>query len=122
MPQRHIPERTCVACRSPRPKREMVRVVRTTTGAVEVDPTGKKAGRGAYLCRAADCWHRALRRKALDHALRIELTVADREALAAYGTEQSDGGQPLAISHADGGTEIESRSTIADGSQERGTV
>src|ERR671916_796064 len=53
MPLRHIPERTCVACRSPRPKRELVRVVRAPDGTVTVDDTGKKSGRGAYLCRRA---------------------------------------------------------------------
>lgn len=87
MTQRHIPERTCVACRSPRPKREMVRVVRTATGTVEVDLTGKKSGRGAYLCRQPDCWQRAIRRKALDHALKVELSATDREALATFGDE-----------------------------------
>jgi predicted RNA-binding protein YlxR (DUF448 family) len=88
MPQRHIPERTCVACRSLRPKREMVRVVRTTDGPVEVDPTGKRSGRGAYLCRLPECWQAGLRRKALDRALKIELSAADREALASFATEQ----------------------------------
>ena len=89
MPQRHIPERTCVACRSLRPKREMVRVVRTADGAVEIDPTGKKSGRGAYLCRLAECWQLALRRRALDRALKAEMSVAEREALAAFGATQA---------------------------------
>ena len=84
MPQRHIPERTCVACRSLRPKRELVRVVRTMAGAVVVDPTGKQSGRGAYLCRLPDCWRTALRRKALDRALKTELLDADRAALESY--------------------------------------
>ena len=85
MPRGHIPERTCVACRSQRPKREMVRVVRAPDGAVSVDPTGKKSGRGAYLCSQAECWQTALKRRALDRALKTELSVADREALAAFG-------------------------------------
>ncbi|MBA2447465.1 MAG: YlxR family protein [Chloroflexi bacterium] len=84
MPLRHIPERTCVACRSLRPKREMVRVVRTTAGAVVVDPTGKQSGRGAYLCRLPDCWRTALRRKALERALKTELSDADGAALERY--------------------------------------
>ena len=88
MPQRHIPERTCVACRSLRPKREMVRVVRTTAGAVEVDPTGKRSGRGAYLCPARECWQLALQRKALERALKIELSEPDRAALRQCGEEQ----------------------------------
>ena len=85
MPQRHIPQRTCVACRSERPKREMVRIVRAPDGAVGVDPTGKRSGRGAYLCLQPPCWQAALKRHALDKALKTELTAADREALAAYG-------------------------------------
>ena len=89
MPQRHIPQRTCVACRSQRPKREMVRVVRAPDGAVGVDATGKKSGRGAYVCLQADCWQTALKRRALDKALKTELSVADREALAAFGAAQA---------------------------------
>jgi len=44
---RHVPQRTCVGCRTVRPKRELVRVVRTPEGTVELDPTGKRSGRGA---------------------------------------------------------------------------
>lgn len=89
MPQRHIPERTCVACRSQRPKREMVRVVRAPDGAVSVDTTGKKAGRGAYLCLQRSCWEAALKRRALDRALKTELSAADRVALAALGASSA---------------------------------
>ena len=104
MPQRHIPERTCVACRSLRPKREMVRVVRAPDGAVTIDPTGKKSGRGAYVCRLRECWQTALRRKALDHALKTELAAADREALAAFGATQAAGPTPPVPAHQEGGT------------------
>ena len=85
MPLRHIPQRTCVACRTQRPKRDMVRVVRAPDGSVGVDTTGKKSGRGAYLCLQADCWQTALKRHALEKALKTELSVGDREALAAFG-------------------------------------
>ncbi len=96
MPQRHIPERTCVACRSLRPKRDMARVVRAPDGAVGIDDTGKKSGRGAYLCRRAECWQAGLRRRILDRALKIELSAGDREALTAFGATQPAGG-PLAV-------------------------
>lgn len=82
--RRHVPQRTCVACRAVRPKRELVRVVRTLAGSVEVDPSGKKAGRGAYLCRARKCWQAALLRQALARALKTELPAADGEALARF--------------------------------------
>lgn len=89
MPQRHIPQRTCVACRSERPKREMVRIVRAPDGVVSVDPTGKQSGRGAYLCLQPTCWQTALKRHALDRALKTELSAADREALAAFGASEA---------------------------------
>lgn len=78
---RHVPQRTCVGCRETGAKREFVRVVRTPIGTVEVDPTGKKSGRGAYLCRRPECWQAALKKDRLGHALRTTLSEADRAAL-----------------------------------------
>jgi predicted RNA-binding protein YlxR (DUF448 family) len=66
----------------------MVRIVRAPDGAVTVDPTGKRSGRGAYLCLQQPCWQAALKRHALDKALKTELSVADRAALAAFGASQ----------------------------------
>jgi len=79
--QKHIPQRTCVGCGKVQPKRQMVRVVRTLSGTVEVDPTGKRSGRGAYLCQDPDCWEKALRRSTLDRALKVEVSPQDREEL-----------------------------------------
>ena len=70
MRPKHVPQRTCIACRSHDAKRGLVRVVRTTEGTVEVDETGKKNGRGAYLCRYRDCWEAGVDRKTLDNALK----------------------------------------------------
>jgi predicted RNA-binding protein YlxR (DUF448 family) len=70
---RKIPTRMCVACHTSRPKRELVRVVRTPTGAVVVDPTGKLAGRGAYVCPSADCARSGVRDGRLSHALEVPL-------------------------------------------------
>lgn len=81
---KHIPQRTCVACRTTGAKRGLVRVVRTPEGRVVLDETGKKAGRGAYLCKAQDCWDTALKRKALEYALKVPITVEDKTALQAY--------------------------------------
>lgn len=86
MAQRHIPERTCAACRTQRAKRELVRLVRTADQAVKVDPTGKQPGRGAYLCRDPRCWTTALKRNALSGALKTELRAEDREALLQYAS------------------------------------
>jgi predicted RNA-binding protein YlxR (DUF448 family) len=79
---KHIPQRTCIACRTVRSKREFVRIVRTAANHIEADPTGKKAGRGAYLCRQRECWEAALEnRRHLEQALRLE-TQIDPEDLA----------------------------------------
>ena len=79
---KHIPQRTCVGCREVLPKRQMVRVVRTADG-VRVDPTGKLAGRGAYLHDRRECWVRGLR-GALANALKAELTAEDRGQLESF--------------------------------------
>ncbi len=63
-----IPMRQCLGCREHRPKRELVRVVRTPEGQVCLDRSGKMNGRGAYLCQNPDCLQRAVRAKALEHA------------------------------------------------------
>ena len=81
---KHIPQRTCVACRTTGAKRGLVRVVRTPEGQVIVDETGKKSGRGAYLCRARDCWDTALKRKALEYALKVPVTTEDKQGLQDY--------------------------------------
>lgn len=79
---KHIPQRTCVGCREILSKRQMIRIVRTEEG-VRVDPTGKLAGRGAYLHDQRSCWARGLK-GALGHALKTELTQADRARLEEF--------------------------------------
>lgn len=85
---RHVPQRTCVACRAGRAKRDLVRVVRGVDGSVGVDPSGKKSGRGAYLCRAAACWEAGLDRRAvLNRALKVDRIPADDyTALVAFAS------------------------------------
>ena len=95
---RRLPQRSCVACRTTAAKRELVRIVRLPTGAVEVDSTGKKSGRGAYLCRHVTCWEEALKRNRLSKALRTTLTEESRAVLQAFAAtlpmEASAGGTP----------------------------
>ncbi|MEN9562476.1 MAG: hypothetical protein RIR73_720 [Chloroflexota bacterium] len=79
---KHIPQRTCVGCRVVLAKRQMLRVVRTSEG-VQVDPTGKLAGRGAYLHDKRSCWERGLK-GALAHALKTELSNDDRARLEEF--------------------------------------
>lgn len=78
--QKRIPRRICIACRSSNAKRELVRLVRTAEG-VEIDPTGKKAGRGAYLCNQSSCWQKATNSRIIEQALRIRLSETDRSKL-----------------------------------------
>lgn len=76
---KHVPRRMCVACREHDAKRGLIRIVRTPEGAVELDPSGRRNGRGAYLCHKAACWERGLRAGILNRALN---TVIDDEAVA----------------------------------------
>jgi predicted RNA-binding protein YlxR (DUF448 family) len=70
-----------VACRTSRQKREFVRIVRTPAGEVVMDPTGRLAGRGAYLCADGSCWHVALAKGALQRALATPLPAELRATL-----------------------------------------
>jgi len=81
---KHVPMRTCVVCRTTRPKRELVRIVRTLTGPVVIDLRGKQNGRGAYLCRQQVCWTAAFKRRALEHALQTAVSPEDRAQLEAF--------------------------------------
>lgn len=82
--QKHVPVRTCVACRRKDAKRQYVRLVRTPERTVEVDPTGKANGRGAYLCRSRRCWYDALSSGAIERALNVELDQVDKDRLREY--------------------------------------
>ncbi len=79
---KHVPQRTCVGCRTVLAKRQLVRIVRSPDG-VLVDPTGKLAGRGAYLHDRRSCWEAGLK-GSLARALKVDLTAADRERLEAF--------------------------------------
>ena len=84
---RHVPQRTCIACRSTEAKRGLVRIVRTPEGRVELDATGKKNGRGAYVHESRECWDAVLKRDRLGHALKVAVPAEDMERLAAHAAE-----------------------------------
>ena len=71
--QKKIPQRQCMGCRERREKRAMIRVVRTPEGEVTLDFSGKKNGRGAYLCPNPECLKKAIRAKALDRSLEVTI-------------------------------------------------
>jgi len=95
LPKKHIPQRTCVACRQVQGKRSLIRLVRIETeggaegrtegGAqVVVDGTGKRGGRGCYLHPNRQCWQNGLKGGKIEQALRTKLSAANRAELAAY--------------------------------------
>ena len=71
--QKKIPQRQCMGCRERKAKRDMIRVVRCTDGEVRVDFGGKMNGRGAYLCPNPECLKKAIRSKALERSLEVEI-------------------------------------------------
>ncbi len=80
-----------MGCRQVKPKQELIRVVRTPAGTLEIDRTGKKAGRGAYLCRARGCWETGARKKALENALHGAFSEEDRKQISDYMQELHKG-------------------------------
>ena len=83
MPQKpkKIPMRMCVGCREMKEKKSLIRVVRSPEGAVSLDPTGKKPGRGAYVCRNGACLQRAIRQRQLERQLQAAIAPEVTEAL-----------------------------------------
>lgn len=73
LPLRRFPVRTCVACKTERQKRELVRIVRMPDGTVSMDVTGRANGRGAYICADGSCWAVAIKKKAIERALSAPL-------------------------------------------------
>ena len=87
MKTRKIPMRKCMGCQEMKSKKELIRIVRTPEGEIVIDKIGKKSGRGAYICPQMECLEKAIRHKAIEHALETEIseTVYQtlREELAA---------------------------------------
>ncbi len=75
MQQKKIPMRKCVGCNESKSKKELVRIVRSPEGDISLDTTGKKSGRGAYICPSADCLKKAVKSKRIDRIL--EVTVPE---------------------------------------------
>ena len=81
---RHIPERTCIACRRKAGKRDLVRLV-CSDGTVVADQRGRKPGRGVYLCLSGDCWEKGLQSNRIEYGLRMKLSMENRQSLLEYG-------------------------------------
>jgi predicted RNA-binding protein YlxR (DUF448 family) len=81
---KHLPQRTCIACKQIKEKKALIRLVRAENGTAEVDISGKKPGRGAYLCPNKTCWELVLKKTRLEYALRTKLSDNNRQILLNY--------------------------------------
>lgn len=81
MSPKHIPMRTCIGCRTVKPKKELIRIVRTPESVIEIDKTGKKSGRGAYVCPNMTCLHKAIKGTRLDKALNTQISLEVKQKL-----------------------------------------
>ena len=73
MKQKKLPLRMCLGCQEMKPKKELIRIVKDKEGSICVDFTGKKAGRGAYICRSAECFERARKGKRFEKAFETRI-------------------------------------------------
>lgn len=78
---RKIPMRQCIGCGEMKSKKEMIRILRTTEGDIVLDATGRKNGRGAYLCCSPECYRKAARSKGLERALKTAIPAEVYEDL-----------------------------------------
>lgn len=76
-----IPQRKCVGCQEMKGKKELLRILRTEEGQVVLDTTGRKNGRGAYLCYSEECFEKAVKSKSLERALKTAVSVETYAAL-----------------------------------------
>lgn len=75
---KHIPQRTCIACRQKTDKRRLTRIVRIADEGLVIDPTGKRNGRGAYVCDQPLCWDKIVNTNLLANALKTEITTDEK--------------------------------------------
>ena len=73
MAEKKIPMRTCIACRTEKPKKELMRIVKTKDNVFTLDRTGKVSGRGAYVCDDKACMEKVIKKKILKHAFGVEV-------------------------------------------------
>ena len=81
MKTRKIPLRMCLGCGEMKPKKEMIRVVKSPEGEVSLDFTGKKSGRGAYICRSAGCFEKARRARRFEKSLSCKIEESVYEVM-----------------------------------------
>ncbi len=87
MKTKKIPSRICVGCRQAKEKRDLVRVVKNAENEISIDVTGRKNGRGAYICKNTECLRKAVKSKGLERSLKISvpeevITLLEKEMIA----------------------------------------
>ncbi|NPV42998.1 MAG: YlxR family protein [Firmicutes bacterium] len=90
MKKKKIPMRMCVGCKNTKAKKELIRIVRTPDDKLEIDKTGKKSGRGAYICPTQDCLEKALKNKGLEKSLNKSIDDKITEQLKKELMEQEE--------------------------------
>lgn len=80
MPKK-IPQRMCLGCQERKDKRDLIRIVRSPAGEISIDPTGKKAGRGAYICNNLECLNKVIKSKRLERSLEVTISEEVYEML-----------------------------------------
>ena len=68
-----IPQRTCIGCNSKKDKKDLIRVVKNKDGEISIDLTGKKDGRGIYLCKSEECLNKAIKNKRISRTFEMEI-------------------------------------------------
>ena len=97
--QRVEPKRMCAACREMKEKRELLRIVRSPEGEIRLDPTGKQAGRGAYLCRCSECFKRAQKFRSLEKAFKMKVPQEIWDLISAEIAAAPAGAEGLESTH-----------------------
>ena len=87
MRRKHVPQRTCIGCRQAKSKRDLIRLVRTPEGEIVIDESGKRNGRGAYLCADKACWEAVLQGGQLGKSLKVTIGERDRQMLQEYAAK-----------------------------------
>lgn len=82
MKPKKIPMRMCVGCREMKPKKDLIRVVKSPEGEISLDFTGKKSGRGAYICRSVECFGKARKARCLEKAFSCRIDDSIYEVMA----------------------------------------
>ena len=70
---RKVPMRKCIGCQEMKNKKDMIRILKTTEDRIEIDTTGKKNGRGAYICLSRDCFEKAVKTKGIERSLKMSI-------------------------------------------------